>query len=281
VKQFPGNLKGDKGLAGAGGEGQQDARFPGGDPLQYPVDRDILVIARLEKAAPVLERHRGKAVAPRVRLGKGQVPQLVRRREMRHSTFLAGLHVDAVNALPVGRVRVANGELPGVILGLRHALGDLFVPSLRLDNGEFVIAMDQHVVGGERLTPSAVAFNPAESDRIFAPDAASFDHAPARRRECGVDMLGSGLGFVHRRVSRSPTGNSVSDLNISSSFPRTHQGMHGCRRSGLADGQISLSAPRGGEGLSNQPAAASAGSMCSALVSASFMVRVPGGLSQS
>ena len=75
---------------------------------------------------------------------------------------------------------------------------DLFVPSLGLDDGEFVIAMDQNVIGGEGLTASAVAFNAAQRDRIFAPDAAAFDHAPACRRQSRVNTFGSGLGFVHR-----------------------------------------------------------------------------------
>ena len=42
-----------------------------------------------------------------------------------------------------------------------------------------------------------MAFDAARRDRVLAPDAAALDHAPARRRERGVDVLGSGLGFVH------------------------------------------------------------------------------------
>ena len=44
----------------------------GGDGLQHPLDGDVLVVASLEGAALVLERHGGEAVAPRVRLGEGQ-----------------------------------------------------------------------------------------------------------------------------------------------------------------------------------------------------------------
>ena len=64
-----------------------------------------------------------------------------------------------------------------------------------------MIAIDQHVIGGERLAAPPVAFDAAQRDRILAPDAAAFDHAPARRLEGGVDVLGSGFGFVHARAS--------------------------------------------------------------------------------
>ena len=90
-------------------------------------------------------------------------------------------------------------SFPRVVFGLRHSLGHLFVPGLGLDDGEFVIAIDQDVIGSERLAASAVAFEATQRDRIFAPDAAAFDHAPARRRQRGVNALGSGLGFVHGR----------------------------------------------------------------------------------
>ena len=43
-----------------------------------------------------------------------------------------------------------------------------------------------------------------ERDRILAPDAAALDDAPARRRERGVDVLGSGFGFVHGRFYSLP-----------------------------------------------------------------------------
>ena len=39
-----------------------------------------------------------------------------------------------------------------------------------------------------------------ERDRILAPDAAALDDAPARRLQRGIDVLGSGFGFVHGAV---------------------------------------------------------------------------------
>ena len=45
VKQLPGDLKGDGGLARAGGQRQQDAVAAGGDGFQHPLDGDVLVVA--------------------------------------------------------------------------------------------------------------------------------------------------------------------------------------------------------------------------------------------
>ena len=171
-----------------------------GDGLQHPLDGDVLVVAALEVAALVLERHGGEAVAPGVLLGKGQVPEFVGRRDSAAVRLRSRLHVDAVDALAVGGVGEADGQLAGVVLGLRHALGQRLVPRLGLDDGELGVAIDQHVIGGERLAAPSVAFEAARRDGVFAPDAAAFDHAPARRFQCGVDMFGSGLGFVHGMV---------------------------------------------------------------------------------
>ena len=105
VEEFPCDLKGDEGLAGAGGEREQDACSVVGDGLQHALDGNVLVVADLDVAALVLERHGGEAVAPCVRLGERQVPEFIRRRVIARLAFLAGLHVDAVDALAVGGSR--------------------------------------------------------------------------------------------------------------------------------------------------------------------------------
>jgi hypothetical protein len=84
LEQLPGDLKGDEGLAGAGGQGQQDALAPGGNGLQHAPDGDVLAVAPLEVAAAVLEGDGGEAVAPGVRLGEGAVPEFVGRGVARH-----------------------------------------------------------------------------------------------------------------------------------------------------------------------------------------------------
>ena len=79
VEELPGDLEGDEGLAGAGGQREQDALLAGGDRLHDALDGDVLVVAARVRAALVLEGHGGEAVAPGVRLGEGERPELVGR----------------------------------------------------------------------------------------------------------------------------------------------------------------------------------------------------------
>ena len=111
-------------------------RGPGPGPGSGPV------------AALVFERHGRKTVAPCVLLSKGQNPEFGRCGEPGDVAFRARGHVDSVDALAVGGVGVADGEFPGVVLGLRHARGQRFIPRLRLDDGQLVVAIDQQVIGG-------------------------------------------------------------------------------------------------------------------------------------
>jgi hypothetical protein len=85
LEQLPGDLEGDEGLAGAGGQRQQDAVAPGGDGFQHARDGDVLVVAPLPGAALVLEGHGGEAVAPGVSASaKVSVPQFVGARVAGH-----------------------------------------------------------------------------------------------------------------------------------------------------------------------------------------------------
>src|SRR6185437_8398290 len=145
----------------------------------------------------VLERHGGKAVAPRVGFGEGAVPELFRRGKARRFAFSAFLHVDAVDALAVGRVSEADGELVGVVLGLRNAFRYFFIPGFGLDYGELGIAVDENIIGGERFAAPPERFDAPGRDGIFTGNAAALDDAPTGGFEGGVDVLGSGFGFVH------------------------------------------------------------------------------------
>ena len=197
MKELPGDLKGDEGLARAGGEGKQNAFVAGGDRRHHPLDGDVLVVAAGMRAALVLEGHGGEAVAPGVGLGVGQRPQRLGAGIAGHLALVAGLHVDGVQPAPVGGVGEAHGELAGVVLGLAHALGQRAVEGLGLDDGEFGVAVFEDVVADERLAAPAAALDSAGGDRDLAPDPAAFHDAPARRRKGGVNALGAGLGFVH------------------------------------------------------------------------------------
>jgi hypothetical protein len=69
-------------------------------------------------------------------------------------------------------------QLSGVFLGLGGALGVGQVAALRLDDGEFVVAVGQDVVGDLPGGAFAGTLQAAEGDD-FAADTACLDDAPA------------------------------------------------------------------------------------------------------
>ncbi len=196
MKQFPRYLKRDEGFSCACRHREQDARLLSGDSLHHTLNGQVLIVASLEVAALVFEGHGSKAVAPGVGFGEGPIPELFRRRILFHDAFLAFGHVDAINFAAVGGIAITDGELIGVVLRLRHAFGQRFVPGLGFDDGEFVVAIDEHVIGSQRLAAPSKPFDSSERDGIFTQDAAALDHGPACGLQGGVNVLGSGFGFV-------------------------------------------------------------------------------------
>ena len=90
---------------------------------------------------------------------------------------------EAARDATVGRIRIPNGELRRVILRRRDAFGERFIPGLGLDHSEPGVAVDEDVVGSQRLAPPPVSLDAAERDRVFPLDAAAFDRArPAALR---------------------------------------------------------------------------------------------------
>ena len=106
-------------------------------------------------------------------------------------------HIHLVDALAVGGVGIPHRQFAGVVLRLTHPLGQFLVQRLSLDHGQLAIAIDQHVIGGERLAAATVAFDAAGGDGVFAQDLAALDDTPARRFQRGINVLGPGFGFVH------------------------------------------------------------------------------------
>ena len=197
VEQFPGDLEGDGGLAGSGGEGEQDAPVAPRDRLQSAaVDGLVLVVARLPFAAGSLELYRAEGVAPRVRLGEGAVPELLRRREgQEHVVLGAGRHVDAVPAQPVRGVGESGAEPAGIVLGLPDAVAMTEAGPLGLQHGELLPLVEQDIVAGQALATLAAGLDAAGADHL-APDARTFDDVPqpaALQRR--IDALGAGIGF--------------------------------------------------------------------------------------
>ena len=197
LEQRPGDLKRDCGLAGAGGERQQDALRALGDRLQRVLDGVVLIVAGLPGAAALVERDRSEAVAPFVRRLEDLGPKLVRRRVALDVSLLAGRHVDPVDAPSVGGVGEERLELCGVGLGLADAFGVALVARLGLDHRELVIAEGEDVVGDLRLAVSARTFDAPWGDDGLAANPAVGDDAPSCRPQRGVDQFGAGLGFVH------------------------------------------------------------------------------------
>ncbi len=108
VEQFPGDLKGDESLAGAGGEREQDALTLGPDGFQHAVDCDVLVVAAGVGAAFVLERHGGETIAPGVLLGVGLGPEFGGGRVAGQFALGPLVHVDAVDVPRAAGVAMVN-----------------------------------------------------------------------------------------------------------------------------------------------------------------------------
>ena len=106
-------------------------------------------------------------------------------------------HIHLIDPAPIRRIRPPHRQLAGIVLRLRHAFSQFLVQSLGFEDAELGVAILQHVIRRKRLAAPPVAFEAAQRDRILAPDAAALDDTPARRFQCGVDVLGSGFGFVH------------------------------------------------------------------------------------
>src|SRR5262245_24790497 len=67
-----------------------------------------------------------------------------------------------------------------------------------------MVAILEDVIRGERLASLPMTLEAAMRDRLFPPNAAALNHTPACRRECGIDMFGSRLGFIHMQYYSWP-----------------------------------------------------------------------------
>ena len=192
MKQFPGNLEGDAGLAGASGHGEQDTVLVGGNGFECLVNGVVLVIACLPCPALGFEGDCGEAVAPFVFFGEGRRPEFIRAGVVADIAFVAGLHVDAIEADPIGGVGKAGVEISGVFLGLADALGVWQAAPLGFEDGQLVAAIGEHVVGDVLIASFASSLEATEGDD-FASHTAVCDDAPACVFEGGVDQLGAGF----------------------------------------------------------------------------------------
>ena len=82
--------------------------------------------------------------------------------------------------------------------------GQRFVPRLGLDYCQLGVAVFQYIVRRQRLAPLAASLDAAQCDRILAPDAAAFDHAPA----CGFQAV----SYTHLDVYKRQQQDDVADV---------------------------------------------------------------------
>lgn len=197
LEELPGNLEGDKGFAGACGEGQENAFAAAGDRIEDALDGNVLVIAGSVGAAFVFVGDIGEAIPPVVGLGVGEVPEFLGRRPGVGFAFLGGFAVDGVDALAVARVGEADIELFGVVFGLSQTGGQRRRIGFGFDNGQLGVAIDEDLVGNQRLGATSFAFDAAEGDLVFAKHPRAVDGAPASGGEGRVDQFRACFGFVH------------------------------------------------------------------------------------
>ena len=194
-EQLPDDLESDRRLAGSGRERQQNASVAFLNPLERPFDRVGLIIARRPFGPLFDHRHRRKAVAPGVGERKSARPLVFRRGPRGDMGLQAGVHVDLVDAPPVGRKGEAGLQFAGIMLGLPDAFGVEEVEALGLDHRELHIAIYEDVIRDFRLCPPPRA-STARRDHLAA-NAARLNHAPTDRLQRGIDQFGAGLRFVH------------------------------------------------------------------------------------
>ena len=202
MKQLPRQLKRNKGLACAGGQSQQNTLLACRHRCQHLLYGHVLVIPTLKEPALVLKRHSGKKVAPSVLSRKGQTPQRIRRGVTVYRPLNGCVHVDAINALPIGGKGMAHRQAGCVVLGLGHTFAQSFVPRLGFHYSQLGVAVLQHIVGAQCLAAFACTFKPPHGDGVFAPYAAAVHHAPACSGEGWVNVFGAGFGFVHDALSK-------------------------------------------------------------------------------
>ena len=92
-------------------------------------------------------------------------------------TFQARLYVGGLDASAAGGIGEARGHFARIIIGLTRAFRQRFVPRPGSSNGQLALAIDQHVIGGERLATFAVALDATRREGLFAQDFAALDDA--------------------------------------------------------------------------------------------------------
>ena len=105
-------------------------------------------------------------------------------------------------------------QLGGVVLRLPDVFCQCFIPCLRFDRGQLRVAILQNLVSLQRLAPPPVAFDASERNRVFATNAADTSNTPGCRSEGGINVFGSGFGFVHGKGTQSFVSRITSPISL-------------------------------------------------------------------
>jgi hypothetical protein len=139
--EFPTNLKGDNGLAGAGGHSEQNPLLPLHNGLHNSVNGDFLIIAGTLAAVVVV---RGEKLLTGgfgdVLLLLKSLPQFRRCREVRKYPFLAGQVVEFDDLDAIGSVGELEPQNFGILFGLLQTVTGGQVIRFCLDNSNEIIA---------------------------------------------------------------------------------------------------------------------------------------------
>ena len=151
MKQLPGQLKRDKGLARTGSQSQQDTLATFSNRHQGFIDGIMLIIPRLPLTALILKWHLTKTATPLVFtlvfFAEGLAPQLIRCRVTGDVVFYARVHVDLINAHAISGVGKARLQLLGIALGLSNSLCILKSTSLGFNHRKLLALIKQNVIG--------------------------------------------------------------------------------------------------------------------------------------
>ncbi len=121
--------------------------------------------------------------------------QLVRRRVTIGMPLLTDAHIHAVNAVAVRGVGERGLQLLGVLLGLLQPFGNGRALALGLNHREFLVLINENIVGDVLLRPRARALDAADSNHL-APHPAARNRTPTGGFEGRVNQFGAGFGFV-------------------------------------------------------------------------------------
>ncbi len=203
VEELPCNLEGNRGLAGACGQREQQPIAALGNGIKRIGDGIVLVEAGLPLSSAFLKGNFREAAAPVgflcLRFSEGRVPKLVRAGVAIHFPLGSGIQVHLIDSQPIGGVGEADLEFFCVAFGLGKPFGDRSTAALGLNDCKFLVVEFQHVVCDVLLGAGVSGLQTPQRDH-FPPHPASGHLPPACGSDRRVNQFRSGFCFIEFRV---------------------------------------------------------------------------------